>query len=170
MIWIIVIIIAVLCAIFGDWYDTGDAVFMGFISLFVIGLLAGFICFICGAFVNYNETPELVSTTYIQAMNDGSAVNGKFGGGIFCASGTIDEKPVYKVLTVTEKGLQTKTYKAEETYVRFTDGEPRVEQVKYEAVGFLNFFCGDGMWDKTEYIIYIPEDSVVADGFVLDLQ
>ena len=170
MIWFIVIIIAVLVGIFGDWWDAFDAWLMGFVTLVLGVLIALFICCICGAFIPYEATPEVTATTPIQAMHDGSSIEGRLRGGIFCTSGTIDEKPVYTVLVNTEKGLQTNTYKAEETYVRFTDDEPRVETHQYEATGFLNFFCGDGMWDKTEYIIYIPTDSVVANDFVLDLQ
>ncbi len=170
MIWIIMIIVVILCAIFGDWWDLGEAIL--YTGLLLIGalLLGAFICLLCGCWTSYSPHCTVVETTEIIAMHDGSEVNGTFSGGIFCASGYIDEKPVYKVLVKTDRGLQTTTYKASESYVQFTDETPRVEKQRIEAIGFWNFFCGDGVLDKHEYIIYIPKDSVVANDFVLDLE
>ena len=74
------------------------------------------------------------------------------------------------VIVKTENGLQTKTYKAKNTYIQFTDETPRVETIKYEAIGFWNFFCGDGLLDATGYIIYIPTDSEIVNDYVIDLE
>ena len=172
MIWGIAIIIVILLAVFYlDWqyYLDESILFTGFF-LIVALLLTALICVICSCFTSYSPHCTVIESTEIIAMHDGSETNGRFGGSIFCASGTIDEEPVYKVLLMTEKGLQTKTYKASETYVQFTDKEPRVEKCNIEAIGFWNLFCGDGFLDKYEYIIYIPEGSTVVNDFVLDLE
>ncbi len=170
MIWIIAIIGVICIAVFGDWWDWGETVLGTFFALLVALLLSGALCCLSECWVSYSSESTIEETVEIIAMHDGSSASGNMGGGIFCVSGTIDEKPVYKVLVETDKGLQTKTYKADETYVQFTDEAPRVEKHRVEAIGFWNFFCWDGLLDKTEYIIYIPTDSVVANDFVLDLQ
>lgn len=171
MIWVIAIIAVILFAIYEDWWwSWGEAILLTGLLLIAALLLAFLICMLCSCFTSYSPHCTVIETTEIIAMHDGSEVNGRVGGGIFCASGYIDEEPIYKVLIKTDKGLQTKTYKASESYVQFTNEIPRVETRRVEAIGFWNFFCGDGFLDKHEYIIYIPEDSVVANDYVLDLQ
>lgn len=172
--WILLIAAVIFTVWYGieEYFSIGEWIGYSFLMLILVLLLflVGFL--LCGCCEHsYAETPQLISTTEIVALRDGSNVEGHIGGGIFCTSGMIDEEPVYTVLVKTDKGLQTKTYKANETYIQYTDDVPRVEKVKYEATGFIDdiFIC-NGAYDKIEYIIYIPTDSQVVSDYVIDLE
>ena len=137
--------------------------FCGFLIALIICLIAS-----CGTFTIVDT--DVVSTTEICALNDNTMVNGHIGGGIFCASGYIDEDYVYVVLVNTDKGLKIETYKTDKTYVQYTDETPRVEEIRNGVSKGADFFFGDGFMDTTEYIIYIPTNSQVANNYVIDLE
>jgi hypothetical protein len=67
-------------------------------------------------------------------------------------------------------GLQTVVYKANVSYVQFTDDAPRVETVRSTATGAWPWWFGQIWFEKTTYIIYIPQDASVTNDFVVDLQ
>ena len=172
MIWWIVIIFAIGCGIWWakETYSIGSGVGVGFLVLLLGVILAFLLCLLIGAAEPPYAEPYTVQTTEIRALRDGTDIEGRFGGGIFCTSGYIDEEPVYTVLVNTDRGMKTEVYKAKNTYIQFTDEAPRVETCVCEAIGFWNFFCGDGILDTLEYIIYIPTDSEVVCDYVIDLE
>lgn len=173
MIWWIFIIAGIALGIYlaadlwmGCFGGTIFTALCGFIGL----LLALIICLIISCFDIPHLPAQPVETTEILALRDGSNIEGSMRGGIFCTSGYVDEEPVYTVLINTERGMKTEVYKAENTFIQFTDETPRVEKLVSEATGFWNFFCGDGFLDTTEYIIYIPANSEVVSDYVIDLE
>lgn len=140
-----------------------------------IGGLCGFlialvICLIASGGIFTIVDTDIVSTREIYALNDNAMVNGHIGGGIFCASGYVNEDYVYVVLVNSDKGLKIETYKTDETYIQYTDETPRVEEIRNEVSKGVDFFFGDGFMDTTEYIIYIPTNSQVANNYVIDLE
>lgn len=174
MIWWIFILIAIGIGIWVgiEEYSVGLGIATGLLSV-LLALLASLLCclIVSSCYKMPDNTPtNIVDTTEIIALHDGSNIEGHISGGIFCTSGYVDEKPVYTVLTKTDKGLKTKVYEADKTYIQFTKDKPKVETVVTEATGFWNFFCGDGLLDTTGYIIYIPTNSEIVNDYVIDLE
>jgi hypothetical protein len=174
MIWIIALVIAgvwIGYKIYNDpWWL--DDIFLYGILIICFLLIAGIV--IAGASTGVSEygEPVVVEQTSIVAMRDNSAIEGHISGGIFFTSGYVDEKPVYTVLIKTDKGLTTKNYKAEETYIQYIeDGSaPRVETLEMTSTSkAFKFWCGfDPI--KNEYIIWVPADADIADDFIVDLE
>lgn len=166
MIWFLWILAAIIIPIIyahnEPWVGLGD-ILLVLLCVFLVGLLVAFPAIMIGeACAEWSPHSTVTETVEIQALRDGSNIDGVFGGSIFCARGYIKEKPVYTVLIKTPMGLKTVTYDANKTFVQYTDETPRVEVHEVEAIGFWNFFLGDGVLDKTEYVIFIPSDSQVA--------
>ena len=173
MIWWILIIAGIA---FGIYYavDLWMGCFGGVAFSLLCGFMGGVLALLTVLLISCCDIPHLpaqhVDSTEILALRDGTNINGTVHGHIFCTSGYVNEEPVYTVLINTDRGMQTKTYKASKTYIQFTDEAPRVETCVNEATGFWNFFCGDGILDTVEYIIYIPADSEVVSDYVIDLE
>lgn len=169
--WILAAIIVPIVYVYNEWwFDLGD-VMLVLLCVFLVGLLVMLPATLIGeACAEWSPHSTVIEAVEIQALRDGANIDGAFGGNVFCARGYIKEKPVYTVLIKTPRGLKTVTYDADKTFVQYTDETPRVEAHRVEAIGFWNFFLGDGFLDKTEYVIFIPSDSQVADDYVIDLE
>ena len=175
MIWIICLVIT---AVF-IYFTVQDSFYVDSMDVFLYAIF-GFIVFLMGALISMGAVactdtwtpPEIVETTSIVAMRDNSAVEGHISGGIFFTSGYVDEKPVYTVLISTDKGLTSKNFQAEETYIRTIENgsAPRVEKLEYRGndsgVFFWTFFNDV----KYEYIIWVPADADIVDDYVVDLE
>ena len=174
MIWIIALVIAGIwigCEIYRNplWYDD---IFLYGILIVCFLLIAGMVVTVVSMGVSEYGEPVVIEQTPIIAMKDNSAVEGRISGGIFFTSGYIDEKPVYTILTKTDKGLTTKNYQAEETFIRYIeDGSaPRVEKLEMTSTSkAFKFWCGFDT-AKTECIIWVPADADIADDFIVDLE
>lgn len=173
MIWWIFIIGAIALGVYFA-IDLWMGCFGGTVFSLLCGFIGGALALVIVLTVSCCDVPRLpaqpVDSTEILALRDGANINGNVHGNIFCTSGYVKEMPVYTVLINTNRGMRTKTYEADKTYIQFTDGAPRVETCVSEATGFWNFFCGDGVLDKVEYVIYIPTDSQVVSDYVIDLE
>lgn len=151
------------------WYD--DILLYGLLIVCALLITFLFAALASTGVSEYGE-PVVVEQTSIAAMKDNGAVEGHISGGIFFTSGYVDEKPVYTVLVKTDKGLTTKNYKAEETYIRYIeDGSaPRVEKLELTSTDkAFKFWCGFNA-TKNEYIIWVPADADIADDFIVDLE
>ena len=169
MIMIILLALALVACI-AFWIEEQPGFFCGlFITLlveFLVFLLSALVCCGVGAcWTPHYAEPQLVSTTAITALKDGTSVEGEF----YYRRGYIDEKEVYTVLTKSDKGLRTIGYAADKTYICFDSANPRVEEYIYKDDSHCEFWtCMNN--DKTEYLIYIPEDAVLTDEYNIDLE
>ena len=68
-------------------------ILIGIVVVFVALLVASFVLII--PLSDVTTTEDLVDTKQLRALNDRTEIEGKFSGGIFVSSGTINEKPVY---------------------------------------------------------------------------
>lgn len=174
MIWIIAIIIVVVLIgieIYNDpwWYE--NILLYGLFIMVIALFIFLFVALLSTGITEYKE-PEVVEQISIVAMKDNSAVEGHIAGGVFFTNGYINEKPVYTILISTDKGLTTKNYKAEETYIRYIeDGtSPRVEQLEFRGNSkAFRFWCSfDPI--KYEYVIWVPKTAEITNDFVVDLE
>lgn len=168
MIWFILVIAGIVAGIIlCKCENTGTA------SMFAVCPLMAMVFAMAGlllslAITSIAQPPydtTIVDKTEIVALNDNTHTEG-----VFCIRGYIDEEPVYTVLVKEPMGLQTVVYKADTSYVQFTDGTPRVETIRSTATGAWPWWFGQIWFEKTTYIIYIPQDASVANDFVVDLQ
>ena len=168
MVWLILIIAGIITGIFICRYEcTGVSTMFAVCPLMaMVFVMAGLLLSL--AITAIAEPPyetTTINTTEIIALRDNTETEG-----VFCIRGQIDEKPVYTVLVKTPMGLQTVVYQADVSYVQFTDGSPRVETIKQTATGAWPWWFGQIWFEKTRYIMYIPQDSEVANDFVVDLE
>lgn len=170
MIWIIislVICVAMIINIFCDsWNDWLDKIMLSILTIFS-SILMGFIVLLfaslittCCAEVNYN----MVSDTKIIALKDNQNVSGNF----YIMGGYIDEDLYYYYATETEFGYKTEKVKANNAYIKYTDGETHIERYVGEFANDTSNLWGFPMYDD-RYVIYCP-DGTVTNEFIVDLE
>ena len=171
MIWLIIgFIVAIAIIIFGcvsdEWYTIGDK-----IGASILVLLASFVCSIAVlvlasaivssvAEIEYN----VVSDTKIIALKDNQNISGSF----YIMGGYVDEDLYYYYATETEFGYKTEKIKADNTYIKYTDGEAHIEKYNAEFANDAMEFWGGCTCDD-RYIIYCPEGTVTNE-FDVDLE
>lgn len=170
MIWFIVgLVVAIAIIIFAwrnEWYDWGEKISCSIgvlIAFFAISLI---VCLIaskitsCCAEVKYN----IVSDTKIVALKDNQNVDGNF----YILGGYVDEDLYYYYATETEFGYKTEKIKADNAYIKYTDGESHIEKYEGDFVNECTYFWGFPMYDY-RYIIYCPKGTVTNE-FNVDLE
>lgn len=171
MIWFIIGFVVAIFIIIGIWYDDycgdwGDNIGCSVLTLltsFLISLIVYFgasVITTCCVEIEY----DVVSDTKIIALKDNQNISGSF----YIMGGYIDEDLYYYYATETEFGYKTEKIKADNVYIKYTDGEAHIE--KYDAK-----FANDGsyLWgaciSDNRYIIYCPEGTITNE-FNIDLE
>lgn len=171
MIWLIIgLVVAIAIIIVGcvseEWYTIGEK-----IGCSIAVLLTSFVCsmaVLCFASAIVSAVAEIeynvVSDTKIIALKDNQNVNGNF----YIMGGYVDEDLYYYYAVETEFGYKTEKIKAENAYIKYTDGEAHIERCDAEFVNDDMRFWGACTCDD-RYIIYCPEGTV-ANEFEIDLE
>lgn len=170
MIWfligLIVFVVWTICICLDDLYDWGEKIGMSVLALITVTLgsvlvfiLASLTIGSCAA-VDYNK----VSDTKIIALKDNQNVSGSF----YIMGGYVDEDLYYYYATETEFGYKTEKIKADNAYIKYTDGETHIETYEAEFVNdYVYGFAAPNYSDR--YIIYCP-DGTVTNEFSVDLE
>ena len=165
-----------LCSLFGGFLS--GLVGMIVATLFVI--IAGLICMPhgedckCenkGSMCEYVRAAE--NETELIALKDNNLVSGRHGSYIY--RGYIDEKLKYTYLyEIPNKGITVGKVSASSTYIKFIedDSKPRLITKQYKVKNwFVDLITFDTMVNYTEYVLYIPEGSIVVEGeYNIDLE
>ena len=170
MIWFIIGLIIAVIIIVGvccdEWNDFGDKIAYSVIILltsFIISLLVWLFASIvisCSAEIEYG----MVSDTKIIALKDNQNISGSF----YVMGGYVDEDLYYYYATETEFGYKTEKIKADNAYIKYTDGETHIEKYEGEFANNNAYFFGGCICDD-RYIIYCPEGTVTNE-FNVDLE
>jgi hypothetical protein len=170
MIWLIIgtlvcvgVIIAICC---DSWSDLVEKVLFSILTvvvspvaiLLVLSISSAIIS--CDADFDYN----MVSDTKIITLKDNQNVSGSF----YIMGGYVDENLYYYYATETEFGYKTEKIKAENAYIKYTDGETHIERYVGEFANDSNNLWGFPVCDD-RYIIYCP-DGTVTNEFIVDLE
>jgi hypothetical protein len=170
MIWIIiglvvflVVTIKILC---DSWYDWQEkllyplaALILSSMMTFLVLLIASGIVSDC-AEIDY----DMVSDTKIVALKDNQNVSGNF----YIMGGYVDEDLYYYYATETQFGHKTEKVKADNTYIKYTDGETHIEKYEPKFVNDYVYLFGLPM-NLSRYIVYCPENTI-ANDFRIDLE
>lgn len=170
MIWIIIgVIVCVAIIIYtfcNSWNDLSDKILSSILTVLASALitllvfLASSIITNCFAEIDYN----IASDTKIIALKDNQNVNGSF----YIMGGYVNENLYYYYATETDFGYKTEKVKAENAYIKYTDGETHIEKYVGEFTSSIANLFGFPMCDE-RYIIYCP-DGTVTNEFVVDLE
>lgn len=171
MIWFIVgfivavIIIVNICR--DNFYDFSEKLTLSTMTLFLSFL--GSICVLGIASVISSSYAEIeyniASDTKIVALKDNQNANGSF----YIGSGYVDEDLYYYYAIETEFGYKTEKIRADNAYIKYTDGDAHIE--KHEgtfANESLNLWVGVCICND-RYIIYCPEGTITNE-FDVDLE
>lgn len=170
MIWFIIGFIVAIAIIIGvfrdDFYGWGERIGFSFLilicSFFISCLifLGASVITSCCAEIEYS----MVSDVKIIALKDNQDISGSF----YIMGGYIDEDLYYYYATETKFGYKTEKIKADNVYIKYTDGETHIEKYQGEFVNDGAYFWGACTCDD-RYIIYCPEGTVTND-FNVDLE
>lgn len=170
MIWLIIgfiaFVIAVICIFCNEWNDLGEKFFYSFIALIIsmiftiIVLLAASAITSCCVEADYN----IISDTKIIALKDNQNISGSF----YIMGGYVDEDLYYYYATETEFGYKVEKLKANNAYIKYTDGETHIEKYEGEFSNDIANLFGAPMYEY-RYIIYCPEGTVTNE-FSVDLE
>ena len=155
---------------------------MGWLIYLFIGIVVVFVALLVASFVlqipvsDVTNTEELIDTRELRALNDRTEIEGKFSGGIFVSSGTINEKPVYAFYYEDKEsgGIKYGSIPAEMATI-YPIGEieiPRVEEYtvyrNYISLLTAPMECSVPS-KKSIYKLYVPDGSITTD-ITLDLE
>lgn len=158
---IIAIIITAICLYWEEhlWLDWGDYFADLLLSSLVILLATVFLNIITSAICSTeaNIQYELEGGQKIIALNDNIAGEGD----TYLLRGHYEEDLCYFYCVEDELGYKVEKINADNTYVKYTDKDYRIEQ--YNPVfkdDVLVFFASAPLQDD-RYIIYCPEDTII---------
>ena len=159
----IFIISSILCIIL-FWHYSMDK--FDYFCAIICGLGLGFFCTIDLVFLSLCiiecADPEVYSTEEI-ATYDISAINDNYISQYYEKDG-----PYYSFLYSTNNGLKMETIDADNATIVYTEEDPYIVANNIRFVNpILNFFYKP---NDIEYIIYIPEGSVIQDTYRIDLE
>ena len=156
----------------GYWLSS----FLMSILVMILGFILSTIIVIavsCGVTVmkddsNYNT---ITTETKLVALKDSMSTRG----GRYIYSGYIDEELKYTYLyKVPNKGITSKQVEADNCYINYINENETPKLVKIHTTlkeGFLDFITFDWIVDNTEYSLYVPNGSIVAEGeYEIDLE
>ena len=172
MLWVIIGILGVVGAIVysiyqwaDGYFDFGEAVLNAFLItalifmvIVLVSMVSSYICDdIC------DKEWYVSEDTNIYALQDNVSAQGRF----FLGSGHVDGKLKYFYVEETELGYAVRNVGADNTYIRYTNGECHMETLSYE---FTNDFVRlIAVPVGVRYVFYIPEGSIVQ-NYTIDLQ
>ena len=159
---------------FWDWL-----LFIGIFLAFVLSALLllcipAIICFAI-PLSDITTTEELIETKELRALNDGTAIEGKFSGEIFVSSGRINEKAVYAFYYEDKEDgcIRYGSIPAETTkiYLIGDNEKPRVEtyMLYHSRITLLTAPVKVPVKESTIYKLYVPDGSITTD-ITLDLE
>lgn len=161
MAWII--IFAIIFFVYA-WHESGFecSIFGLFVGAFIGALGYMSIGFIAGFFIPTHVT---YVTAPLYALSDSSAHRGS----TFLFSSTVDNRPVIKYISDTDKGKRIYQVDASSSYIVEDDSQTPHVDVGTEKFNheWHNWFAITGL--SKEYIFYIPEGSV-TNQFSVDLE
>lgn len=170
MIWLIIGVLVcvgvIVCICCDDWNGWVEKILLSVLTVIVsiaitlVVLLVSSCIASCCAEIEYN----VVSDTKIIALKDNQDISGSF----YIMGGYIDEDLYYYYATETEFGYKTEKIKADNVYIKYTDGETHIERYQGEFVNDGAYFWG-ACTCNDRYIIYCPEGTVTND-FNVDLE
>lgn len=170
MIWFIIGLIGAAVAIVficrDEWNDLGEKIGYSIATLFVSFVLSTLVLLLasaiisCGAEIEYDK----VSDTKIVSLKDNQNVSGSF----YIMGGYVDENLYYYYATETEFGYKTEKVSAANAYIKYTDGETRIERYEGKFAN-ENTNLWAFPWCEDRYIIYCPEGTVTNE-FNVDLE
>lgn len=170
MIWFIIgFVVAVAIIIYiwcDDWNDLGDKIGGSVLALLASFLISLIICLVASLITSYCAELEynVASDTKIVALKDNQNISGSF----YIMGGYVDEDLYYYYAIETEFGYKTEKIKADNVYIKYTDGEPHIE--RYDAE-----FANDGLYlwgvciSDNRYIIHCLEGTITNE-FDIDLE
>lgn len=157
------VIVCICCDTWNDWVEkillSIMTVVISTVITFIVLLVSSAIASCC-AEIDYN----MVSDTKIIALKDNQNASGSF----YIMGGYVDEDLYYYYATETEFGYKTEKVKADNAYIKYTDGETHIEKYAGEFANDASNLWGFPMCDD-RYIIYCP-DGTVTNEFSIDLE
>lgn len=172
MIWLIISLIVTIAIIVHIWYEDlwvgiGTCIMESFLAILLscavtmlVVLFSSAVVSNCDNVIEYNKT----SDTKIIALKDNQNISGSF----YIMGGYVNEDLYYYYATETEFGYKTEKVKAENTYIKYADGETHIERYVGEFTNDSLYLWGFPMCDD-RHIIYVP-DGTVTNEFVVDLE
>lgn len=170
----IVFLVAAVLVLIYIWNDEGFSIGGVFSALgmgFLISLIAILISLIISAVVigcdKAEYTPAEQTRIELMALKDHNASS------YYLRRGYANDRLNYIYLYEDDKGIATDTILATHSYINYIkDGEnPYLIKTYYDFKNpILHFFLIDGLIN-TEYSIFVPEDTIAAEGtYEIDLE
>ena len=172
MIWLIISLIVTITIIVHIWLEDlwvgiGTCIAESFLAILIscamtslVVLLSSAVVSSCDNVIEYNKA----SDTKIIALKDNRNISGSF----YIMGGYVDKDLYYYYATETQFGYKTEKAKADNTYIKYTDGATHIERYVGEFANDSLYLWGFPMCDD-RYIIYVP-DGTVTNEFVVDLE
>ena len=170
MIWLIlgtlICVSVIVCICCDTWNDWVEKILLSILTVLVSFLITLIMLIVSSAIVtgcaeiNYN----VVSDTKIIALKDNQNISGNF----YIMGGYVNENLYYYYATETEFGYKTEKVRADNTYIKYTDGETHIERYVGEFANDSANIWGFPMCND-RYIIYCP-DGTVTNEFIVDLE
>lgn len=171
----VLVILFTLLAVVGMAYCFFDDIFMGFwdyvLGIFIsalagiaVFLFCGLICLgISSCVKDESMNIELVDSQNIIALKDSQNIDGQF----YLMGGYVKEDLYYYYAKETEFGYKCDKVKASDSFVVYTDGQPKIET--YKATSFKHWWMYIyAIPEHTHYSIYVPAGTVTNE-YKIDL-
>ena len=168
MIFFIITLIITIIIFIRTWIDEG---FLYGFGIFCFSSIIGFIIsmlltLFVGLFFMSHNVGEITSVENISSLKDNIAIEGRGG---FLRGTTIENELYYYYLVETENGYTFKKIEANDTYIKYSTDNFRIETKSYLAFDNPVLYWFAIPVKDSETIIYIPEGSIVYD-YEIDLE
>lgn len=166
----LLILFTVLAVVITAYYLFSDkeyviGIFLSVLAGVTVFLLFGTICTaISSAVKDESMNIELVESQNIIALKDSQNIDGQF----YLMGGYVKDDLYYYYAKETEFGYKCDKVKASDSFVIYTDGQPKIET--YEATSFKRWWMYIYAIPKhTHYSIYVPAGTVTNE-YKIDLE
>lgn len=166
---VLLILFTVFAVVITAYYLFSDGEYVIGIFLSVLAGVTVFLlsCVICtaisSAVKDESMNIELVESQNIIALKDSQNVDGQF----YLMGGYVKEDLYYYYAKETEFGYKCDKVKANDSFVIYTDGQPKIET--YKATSFKHWWTYIyAIPDHTHYSIYVPAGTVTNE-YKIDL-
>lgn len=170
MIWFIIGLVAAIAIIIYVWCDNSndltDKIGNSIITL-LTSLLISLTVYLCASgiiFLFAKVEYSTISDTKIVALKDNQNINGSF----YIMGGYIEEDLYYYYAIETEFGYKVEKIRANNVYIKYTDGNTRIERCRAKFTNNIFNFFGFPIHDD-RYVIYCPEGTITNE-FNIDLE
>lgn len=169
---IIPIVCLIICVIleyrnWGSWGGWMGALGTGTLWAILLSMI------ICGAAalisdfgIPRNGPVEVTDTIELVAMKDNLGVEGYHN--LF--SGHVDDELKYFYVYEDEKGRTTGSVRADNSYIKYIDADETPYMEKCQRGNKSEFINVVFLSYETYYVFYLPEGSVIADYYQVDLE